>query len=60
MQQTADSRQLTTRHYALSTRHRSFAVFAIAMGGHGQAEGTCPEMGHAAEKIYGLFRVSLF
>jgi len=37
---------------------RISAVFAIAVGWHGQAEGTCPEMGHAAEKIHGLFRVS--
>ena len=39
------------------TMHRSFAVFAIAMRGHGQAEGMGPEMGHAAEKIYWLFRI---
>ena len=35
----------------------SFAVFAVAVGGDGQAEGMSPKMGHPAEKIHGFFRI---
>ena len=45
--------------FKIGVLERSFAVLAVAVGGHGEAEGMGPEMGHAAEKIYGLFRVSL-
>jgi hypothetical protein len=38
---------------------RISAVLAVAVGDYGQAEGMGPEMGHAAEKIYRIFRISI-
>ena len=63
--QTADGRRQMTedRGQGVSKEgglERIFAILAITVGGHGQAEGMCAEMGHAAEKVHGLFRVSFF
>lgn len=36
---------------------RSLTVFAIAVGGYGQAKRMGPKMCHSAEKIHGFFRI---
>ena len=55
--QRSEVRGQKTGVFEIVVLERGFAVFTVAVGGYGQAKGMCPEMGHAAEKIYGFFRI---
>ena len=57
--QRSEVRGQKTGVFEIVVLERGFAVFTVAVGGYGQAEGICPKMGHPAEKVYGFFRVSV-